>query len=130
MQIILKLSLVLFTACVVVGVVPYLIISLPLTQLEEKLTEMVCPMRVIVIAVSAVVAFALALIALLTDEETTNETKLTSESDSEAKSLTWQAIDFMNGKFLYRQYIRCRGNQSTNANTNKTTESANKIKTT
>ena len=33
-------------------------------------------MRVIVIAVSAVVAFALALIALLTDEETTNETRI------------------------------------------------------
>jgi hypothetical protein len=68
---------------------------------------MVCPMRIIVIAVSAIVAAALALIALLSDEKETPPTE--KQNEEEPRSLAWQTIDFLNGKFLYRQYIRCRG---------------------
>ena len=72
---------------------------------------MVCPMRIIVIAVSAIVAAALALIALLSDEK---ESQPTEKENEEEPSLTWQTIDFLNGKFLYRQYIRCRGTSKKN----------------
>jgi len=64
-------------------------------------------MRIIVIAVSAAVALLLALIAVLSDEEVI----ATPETD-DTTSLGWQAVNFVNGKFLWRQYIRCRGTTS------------------
>ena len=76
---------------------------------------MVCPMRIIVIAVSIVVAVALALIAFLSDEEIIappeQHDKTDNEEIKEKQSVTWQIVDFMNGKFLWRQFIRCRGSK-------------------
>ena len=83
---------------------------------------MVCPMRIIVIAVSAVVAVALGLIAVLSDEEIIASPD-SADQTKEQRSLGWQMVDFVNGKFLWRQYVRCRGtkNKANKENKEKTT---------
>ena len=65
-------------------------------------------MRIIVIVISVVVALALALIALLSDEEVIAKPEKENPEEDET-SIGWQIVDFMNGKFLWRQYVRCRG---------------------
>jgi len=84
---------------------------------------MVCPMRIIVIAVSAAVALLLALIAVLSDEEVI----ATPETD-DTTSLGWQVVNFVNGKFLWRQYIRWRGTTPAANNKKNTSTSTTNLK--
>ena len=78
---------------------------------------MPCPLRVIVIAVSVVVAVTLALVALLSGDDDAagagkwQEGALPDGSSGEAtdeRGSFWKALDFANGKYLYRQYLRLR----------------------
>jgi hypothetical protein len=99
---------------------------------------MVCPLRIIVITVSVVVAITLALIALLSGEDditqdwqrnedggikgsgagggsdgsddsvdtATDEGGKKGEKDD--RTVWWKALDFANGRYLYRQYNKLR----------------------
>ena len=90
---------------------------------------MVCPLRIIVITVSVVVALTLALIALLSGDDditqdwqrdeadeddggggngTTTSGHEEMESDIEDRNVWWKALDFANGRYLYRQYKKLR----------------------
>lgn len=78
---------------------------------KPRQLDMVCPMRIIVIAVSVIVALALALIALLSDDLQVIAPP-EKENPEDETSIGWKVVDFMNGKFLWRQYVRCRGTKN------------------
>ena len=93
---------------------------------------MVCPLRIIVITVSVIVAVSLALIALLSGEENVTQDWQHSEAEEnegessggneksdtatlsgmkpgkDDRAVWWKALDFANGRYLYRQYNKVR----------------------